>query len=898
MSLEAGARLGPYEILSALGAGGMGEVYRAKDTYLKRDVALKILPDAFAADPDRVARFQREAELLATLNHPNIASIYGVEQADGVRALVLELVEGPTLADRIAQGPIPVEEALVIATHIADALEAAHERGVIHRDLKPANIKLTADDKVKVLDFGLAKMLESPAAPAALSMSPTLSVHATYAGVILGTAAYMSPEQARGKAVDKRADIWAFGCVLFEMLTGTRPFDGEDVAEMIGAVIHKEPRWADLPAMTPPTVRTTLLRCLEKDQRQRMRDIGDVRLALGGAFETASSTPSQSAPVSQRPLWRRAAFVGVPALLVGTALASGAWWYLRPLVPPPVVTRFPLTIGEGLTFTTNDRGMVAISPDGTQIAYVANRKIYLRLMSENDPRPIQGTENSATVANPVFSPDGKYLAFWSESDHTIKRISVAGGAAVTICQAPDNPWGGMSWTAEGLAFNQNARGQDIMRVSANGGRPERIASSPETGTNTPQLLPGGEYVLFTLFAANKVAIQSIKTGRRKTIIESGAAGHYVSTGHIVYALEGNLLAVPFDLRKLELTGGPVPVVEGVRRMQTSDGSGAHFTVSDTGSLVYVPGPASTAGAGNVLGIFDRNGSAEPLKTMRGLYAHPRVSRDGKWLTVATEDGKEAIVWVYELSGASAMRRLTLAGNNRYPIWSSDGQYVAYQSDREGDLGIFRQRADGNGTPERSTKPEQGTAHIPQSWSPKGDTFLFSVVKGSSYSLWSFSLKDKKATPFGGVQSSNPINAVFSPDGRWVAYSASDPQGRNPLYVQPFPPNGTTVQIARVGGGQPLWSPDGKELFYNSGGGQYVVVSVTTQPTFTLGNPVQVPHGFATGAPTVTRNNDMMPDGKILGIAARRIQPGAAATTAQIQVVLNWFEELKQRVPTK
>jgi serine/threonine-protein kinase len=904
LALIPGTRLGVYEVTAQIGEGGMGQVYRATDTKLKRQVAIKILPPALAADHDRLARFQREAEVLASLNHPHIAAIYGLEEGGGMTALVMELVEGDDLSQRIARGAIPLDEALPIAKQIAEALEAAHEQGIIHRDLKPANIKVREDGTVKVLDFGLAKALEpTGAASSSASMSPTLSLNATMAGVILGTAAYMSPEQARGKTVDKRADIWAFSAVLFEMLAGKRAFAGDDVSDVLASVLAREPEWALLPTNVSPALGTFIKRCLQKDPKQRVRDVGDVRLALEGAFETTVPGTAAPAPAIQpRPLWRRTLPV-VAAAVVVSAMVGAAAWTLKP-TPPLTVARFAFTLGDGQQFTSGGGQRLAVSPDGTLLVYVANNQLYLRSMSDLEARPIPGTQQKPFIS--VFSPDSRSIAFYVQSDQTFKKIAVSGGAAVTICTA-DIP-SGVSWNTDGIAFGQGSKG--IMRVSANGGQPEVLASVKNGElAYGPQVLPGGEWVLFTIATAAtaaawdkaQIVVQSLKSSERKTLVSGGSDGWYLPTGHLVYALGGVLFAVPFDLRHLNVTSGPAPIVEGVSRSNTGNSGVAHFSVSSTGSLVFVPGPASTSSAQFDLALIDRNGAAQPLKLPPGAYEYPRLSPDGKRIAFGSDDGKDAIVWIFDVAASSA-RRLTLGGRNRVPVWSADGERVAFQSDRDGDLGLFWQRADGTTAAERLTKPDKDTAHVPESWSPDGKTLLFSVAKGSSYAVAALSLPDKKVTPFGGIQSAAPPAATFSPDGKWVAYSVAGP-GSPPggsLFVQPFPTTGATYPISKGGGIHPTWSPDGQELFYGPSAGQFVAVSVTTRPTFTFGNPVLVPRlFFVERGPGFERNNDITRDGKrFLGVVAAGQTASGAPTAPQIQVVLNWFEELKARVPTK
>jgi Tol biopolymer transport system component len=910
LALTPGTRLGPYEVTAQIGVGGMGEVYRARDTKLDRDVAIKILPEAFAHDADRLARFQREAKTLASLNHPNIAIIHGLEQAGDVNALVMEFVEGDDLSQRIARGAIPIDEALPIAKQIAEALEAAHEQGIIHRDLKPANIKVREDGTVKVLDFGLAKAMEPAAgsSPGA-SMSPTLSLHATMAGVILGTAAYMSPEQARGKTVDKRADIWAFGAVLYEMLTGKRAFEDEDVSMTLSKVLQREPDFDALPPTVPARVSQALRVCLRKDPKQRVGDIRDVRLALEGAFETTVPGTAAPTPATQpRPLWRRALAVVVTAVVV-FALTAGAMWRLRPSIPAPVM-RFAIAIPDGQQLSSTTQS-IAVSPEGTHIVYSANRRLYLRSLSDLEVKPI--TADGGNALNPVFSPDGRSIAYWEQSDRTLKRIAISGGAAVTLCQA-DFPYG-MSWNGDTILLGQGNKG--VMRVSGNGGKPETVATV-KTGelAHGPQLLPDGQTLLFTLATGSavdpqwdraRIVAESMTSHERRTVIDGGSDARYLPTGHLVYALGGVVFAVPFDVKRMMPSGGPVPIVEGVRKALVGGTGSAQFGISNTGSLAYVPGPVSTTSSQMNVGLFDRKGGSELLKIQPGAYQLPRMSPDGKRIAFGSDDSKEASIWIYELSGTSSMRRLTFEGqgHNRFPVWSADNQRVAFQSDREGDLGIFWQRADGTGTAERLTKADEGSSHVPESWAPNDERFLYNVTKGAATSLWVFSLQDKKAARFDAVESPARTlpGAVFSPDGRWVAYASREGRTSGAVYVQPFPPTGAKYQISKNAddGHHPVWSPDGAELLFMPGPGssRLNAVRVTTQPSFTFGEAMPVPRPFQGASGSFERPYDISRDGRhFLGlIDAAQTQSGAPAAE-QIQVVLNWSEELKQRVPTR
>jgi eukaryotic-like serine/threonine-protein kinase len=899
-----GTKLAHYEITTHLGSGGMGDVYQATDTKLGRSVAIKFLPETVSHDSERVARFEREARLLASLSHSNIAAIYGLEEAGERKFLVMELVEGETLAERIKRGPIPVDESLQIAKQICNALDAAHEKGIIHRDLKPANIKVAPDGTVKVLDFGLAKAFQPESSASALPDSPTLSLAATNAGIILGTAAYMSPEQAKGKLVDKRTDIFAFGCVLYEMLSGRRTFEADDVSETLAAVLMKDPDWSALPAMTPPSVVAVLRRCLQRDPKRRVRDIGDVALALDGAFEVVVS---QTTPVVAKRASRRLLAIAIVSIFVLAVLSIAAWTVFRRTTAAPSVARFMITLPQGKTLQNTARQNLAISPDGSRIVYASDGRLFSRAIADFDAREIA----SPAAADPVFSPDGRSVAFYSQVDNTIKRVSVDGGTPVTLC--PVGVPFGVTWDASGVVVGQLVGGV-ILRCPSSGGPPERLVTVKDgEQAYGPQILPGTDLVLFTVAPMSEdpdrwekanIVLQSLSSGTRIPVISGGSDGRYLPTGHLLYAIGGTVFARSFNPSAPSRIGEPVPVIEGVARPLQGTTGVAHFVISKNGTALYVPGPASGRSAERSLGRADRSGAAERLAVPNGLYTQVRASKDGKLLAVESEDSKERMISILPLDGTSAMRRLTFGGNNRSPVWSPDGSRLAFQSDREGDLGIFTQRIDGTGTVDRLTRPSKDEAHIPESWSPDGKTLLLSVKQGNRYSLLSLSIANGKTEPVPGVSSIEPIDSVFSPDGRWMTYHVgSGERGpNNGVYVQPFPPTGARYQAPRVSGDfHPVWTLDGSTLVYvpSAASQQLAIVQVMTERGVTFARPTMAP-AAATGLviSSFPRAYDILPDGRFVGLIA----PGGVNSPVlpgnQIRVVLNFFEELKRLVPTK
>jgi Tol biopolymer transport system component len=898
MSIAAGTRLGSYEVVAQIGAGGMGEVYRAHDTKLARDVAIKVLPANFVNDPERLARFQREARMLAALNHPNIATIHGLEQSDGVTCLVMELVPGETLADRIKAGPVPVEETLKIAVQIAEALEAAHEKNIIHRDLKPTNVKVTPDGKVKVLDFGLAKAFAGDAENDDPSNSPTLSATATMQGVILGTAAYMSPEQARGKTFDKRADIWAFGCVLYELLTGKDTFRGETVTEILAAVLKEEPDWRALPVSTPSKIRDLLGRCLQKDLRRRLHDAADARIEIEEALATPSVAEPAAAAKGIRLLGRRELLFGVGALLFVAVITSLVTWNLKPSPPQPV-TRAAINLPPGQQLAALESGpAVAISPDGSHLAYVAQQggvqQLYFRAMDSQEGKSIPGTEGAV---NPFFSPDGQWLGFFAGGN--LKKVSVGGGAPQTLADAALPR--GASWSSQGMvAFAPSTNGA-LLQVSDAGGTLQALTrlEKGDISQRWPEFLPGGKALLFAASAntsswANaQVAVQSLGTGERQNLIQGGTNPRYAPSGHLVYSQGGSLMAVPFDLQRLAVTGPPVPVVERV--LQSSVSGVAQYSFSSSGSVVYIPGGIQSAQSRMVW--VSRSGAAQPLDAPVRPYRGPRLSPDGRRIAVAIEE-QESQTWIFDVS-RETLTRLTFAGSANYnSVWTPDGKRLVFNSNKEGPLNLFWQLADGSGGLERLTTGQYTQA--PMSWSPDGQVLSYIEISPTTgRHVWMLPMGDsspgagqvRKPQIFRQTQFTESAPR-FSPDGRWLAYLSNE-SGRFEIYVQPYPGPGGKWQISTEGGTEPVWNPNGRELFYRSGDKMFAV-DVATQPGFSAGKPRMLFEGKYEPAPATFPNYDVSADGQRF-LMLKLVEQAEEAPT-QINVVLNWFEELKQKVP--
>ena len=882
MPLESGTRLGPYEISAQIGVGGMGEVYRATDTKLDRQVAIKVLPEAFASDPERLARFDREAKTLAALNHPNIAQIHGLEESDGIRALVMELVEGPTLADRIAQSAVTVDEALPIAKQIAEALEAAHEHGIIHRDLKPANVKVRPDGTVKVLDFGLAKAMEPAGAmSASASMSPTITTPAqTMQGAILGTAAYMSPEQAKGKVVDRRADIWAFGAVLYEMLTGQKPFSGDDVSTTLARVIEREPDWDVLPSNLSPVLATYLRRCLAKEPRQRVHDIADVRLALEGAFETDSSQVVGAAAVAQ-PTWRQPLPVAMAASVVAVLVCGLAAWSLWPTPEPGVVSRFDYDLPEEQAFRNTGRPAIALAPDASAFVYNTAGGLYLRTIGELEAQLMLGTEPHLT--SPFFSPDGQQVAYW-DVEQQLKRIGTTGGTPVVIADNVANPWG-VSWGPDDMILIGQPEG--IMRVSATGGTPELVIPAMEgESLYGAQLLPDRNSVLFSATTADwddgQIVAQSLTTGERTVLVEGGTDAQYVPTGHLVYALGDGLFAMAFDPDSLTVSGGAVPLAQGLRR-GVPNTSVAHYGVSQNGTLVYVPGSSAVVGARTFVWV-DRDGNEELAAAAPADYQEFNLSPDGTRVAVRINDGLIDQVWIYDLTRDTSTR-LTFESDNVgavSPTWTPDGTRVAFGTP------LSWKRADGVGEVEPLDAEGQ---RFPMAFSPDGTTLVFR--EGSTLGLGVLTLDGDRAATVLLDEEFNESGAVLSPDGRWLAY-LSDETGELQVYVRPFPDvDSGRWRISTDGGQWPVWSPGGNELFYRGPTG-VMVLAFETEPTFTPGALTQL-FQWQFDSAGGNRRMAVAPDGQrfLLFVDATS---SADTTPPQIIVVQNWFSELERLVP--
>jgi serine/threonine-protein kinase len=905
VELVPGDTVAHYRIVDKLGAGGMGVVFRARDTKLDRDVAIKVLPSAVAQDPERLARFAREAKVLASLNHPNIAAIYGLEEAAGKRFLVLELVDGETLAQRIAKGPIPVDDALEISRQIAEGLEAAHEKGIIHRDLKPANVKITPEGSVKVLDFGLATTFQGEIAAADPSHSPTITNQMTRPGLILGTAAYMSPEQARGRQVDKRTDIWSFGVIVFEMLTGDRLFTGQTISDTLASVLKTDPTWTALPASVPPDLRRLLQRCLEKDLKRRLQAIGDVRIQIE---DLQSGAPEGLGAIISRPksFWQSwLPWAGMTGTLT-VVLALALWAPWRKTVSLPGSLQLSAYLGADVSLANQSNSSDAIlTPDGATLAFVAKTEgaspqIYLRPLNQAKATPLSGTEGAYS---PFFSPDGRWIAFFS--GEKLKKIAVSGGAVVTLCDAPAARGG--AWADDDtIVFSPDARNipnVTLQRVSAAGGKAEPLMSlaAGEATQRYPQVLPGGHSVLFTSSStigafddANLVAV-TLPTGTRKVVQRGGYQGRYLTSGHLVYLHEGTLFAAPFNLGRLEVTGQSAPVLDGV--MSNSISAGAELDVSANGTLVYVPGQ-STSGRSPIYWL-DRKGKTTLLRATPVNWSNLQFAPDGKRLALEIVDGQDDI-WIYELERDTLTRLTSDSASHRMPVWTPDGRRIAFASTHADPStpNLYWLRADGTGEAQRLT--ESKNLQLPGSWHPSGKVLAFEELNpqtgfdvmllqmaGDDISGW------KPGSPT--VFLNSPFaerDPAFSPDGRWLAYSSNE-TGRQEVYVRPFPGPGSKLQISTGGGSLPTWSLTKHELFYGSG------QSIMVAPFAVEGNSIRAEKPrpwlnarYATRG--TSRMFDLHPDGERFALRPA-IQTQEHAKQDHVTFIFNFFDELRRRV---
>jgi len=894
LALLPGTRLGVYEVTAQIGAGGMGEVYKATDTNLKRAVALKVLPEMVAADAERLARFQREAEVLAALNHPNIAAIYGLERSGATTALVMEMVEGEDLSMVIKRGPVALTDALHIAKQIADALEAAHEQGIIHRDLKPANIKVRADGTVKVLDFGLAKALVPEGAGAAgtsASLSPTLTSPAmTQAGMILGTAAYMSPEQARGRAVDRRADIWAFGCVLFEMLTGQRAFEGDDISVTLADVIRGDPEWKNLPPGLSPTLHTYLRRCLAKDPGQRVRDIGDVRLALEGAFDTPVSAALVARPAASRArwLWPAVALI-VGGLATALVMRSGA-----PITAPQQVRRFVHTLPATVSLPEAAGTLIGLSPDGQTLVYRASEKgvfsLFRRGLGELDARAIPGTEN-AGQSSPFFSADGLWVGFTLDNS-VLMKVSLAGGRPVKIGGMTSEVRGASWGRDDSIILGLSAGG--LARVSAGGGAVASLTKREDSRLHWyPQMLPGGRAVLFTASDpapdAADLLVLDLSTNVLTTVVRGAAAGRYVPTGHLVFVRGGDLWAVRFDPVRVQVSGEPVVVEQGIR---VEAGGAVQMAVADDGTLAYIPG--AVGGGSRSLVWVNRDGREQRLNLEAGLYSAPRISPDGTRAVLA----QVSDLWIWDFTRETKTKLTSVETANWYTAWTADSSRIAYSDKATGN--VYWKAANNTGSPERlggNVRQAESAGAEPYFFSPSGKELVFrdrsNAQTGDNIGI--VALTDGAAPTWLLNQPFIERNAELSPNGRWMAYQSNE-SGRHEIYVRPFPKvDADRVSVSNAGGAYPLWSRDGRELFYVEPGSpvpRLMSVAVRAdEPAFSIGARTPLlawPYFSGLG-----RNYDVSKDGRFLALKAAEAD---TAAPARIVIVEHWFEELKRLVP--
>jgi Tol biopolymer transport system component len=892
MSLTPGTRLGPYEVATLIGAGGMGEVYLATDTTLKRQVAIKVLPEAVAGDSERLARFQREAEVLASLNHPNIAAIYGVERSGTTPALVMELVEGPTLADQLAAGAMAPEQTLRIAKSVAEALAAAHQQGVIHRDLKPSNIKVRPDGMVKLLDFGLAKAVHAGMGreEAQATQAPTLTnaIPLTGIGIVVGTAAYMSPEQALGQSADRRADVWALGCVMYEMLTGRSAFPGDSGPRILAKVLETEPDFSALPRTTPPLIRRLIRRCLEKDPRRRLHDAADAALeideVLAGGHGDALPT---SGPV-QTPRTMLAWILGALMAGIGGTLAVSR--FMVPAEPAPTVR----TIVSIVPAATASSGL-ALSPDGQRVVYEAGGALHVRPLEQLESQTLRGTEGGRW---PAFSPDGQSIAFFLPSESVIKRLSIANGSATTVATITGGDPRGLSWGPDDQIVFGTVGSGGLWRVRAVGGTPERLTNvipAEAISHEFPFVLPDGRGILFAAFrgGSSRIGVVSLDTRAVTYLVDSGAHPLYAPSGHLLYETDGRLWAVGFDPdRRVVASGNAVPVVDDVLAQ--------HVAINPNGSLVFVERGSDVA-VRRILTWVDRDGTEKPLPLPTRAYGSARVSPDGRRIVASIRDaGPFPEMWVSDLDrpGWSRIATPEQDGGDWFPLWTLDGRRLVFGVYGASAPGLFWALADGTGKVEPDLKIPDNSFIDPRTWTPDGKSLLFTYGTPAEprTGLLNMESRDAHARRFqpliereGGV-----LAGAVSPDGRWIVTESAD-SAVNGVYIERFPELGDRQRISGESGGRnPVWSPDGREVFYRSHkDGAMMAVTVQTGPPLSIGLPKML---FASQNDLIqpSRAWDVAPDGRFLLL--KQDASAAASASRQLVLVQNWFKELARLAP--
>jgi len=869
-------------------------VYRARDSRLARDVALKVLPETFARDADRMVRFEREAKVLASLNHPNIAQLYGFEESNAARALVMELVEGPTLAERIKQGSLPIGEALPVAKQIAEGLEYAHEHGIIHRDLKPSNVKLTPDGQVKILDFGLAKALEAESAEEELRNSPTLSGAATREGVLLGTAAYMSPEQARGKRVDRRADIWAFGCVLYEMLTGLCAFGGETTSDILACVIRAEPDWSSLPVSVAPRIRELLRRCLQKDPKRRLQAIGEARVAmeeiLAGAPDVVDFAPPADGHLKLRE--RIAWTTAVASLTIVVALLSIGYFSRKSKPAQPILSQIGPPENTKFVLVGLSAGPPVLSPDGNLLAFAARsadgkQPLWVRSLDGAREGPLAGTEGATF---PFWSPDSRSLGFFANGK--VNRIDATGGPLLVLCDAASGRGG--AWGTDGTILFAVLFGP-LLGVPASGGTPQPVTKLNESlnqrSHRWPQFLPDGRHFLFLAQAAatenSAIYAGSLDGGEPKLLVRNESSAMYAPPGYLLFVRQGTLVAQGFNANKLQLTGDAVPLAR--RGDADSAMSRGDFSVSENGILVYASGTLSVAR----LLWFDRSGRQLAETGTEDIYGFPRISPDGRKLVVSRASGaSSSSIWIFDLVRGTSSRLTFSAGRNDLPVWSPDGKSIAFTSTQGGNRHIYQQAADGTGTATPLVVSE-GDEILP-SWSSDGRYIVFQTQtnpRNSPFEIWVKPLfGDRKAFPVAQNPQFLQGDPAISPDDKWLAHD-SDESGRFEVYLTPFLHGGGKWQISTSGGGCARWRADGRELFYMSLDNKITSAEISGQASSVAIGKVQ-PLFQTNPVPSAPEcMYDVTADGKKFVVVTPSTQQGSQPPT----LVVNWPAVLKKQL---